>query len=1087
MNGTFKMDNFSMSQALLLANQYNLCHVIVKREKDAFCTVFSVFGGTGAPFASPVPFCGVFPTVPEAVESLRTSFSSKVILEGEHLIGIVQYQDSYVVGFVTESEVCAMLPGEHAVRVIKEAKFATISMDSVTIGNDEFEQFDIAEYHYFCETYDVSRPYPSQEKPWDVDPEFCWNLKWRDVFVECGVQHLCISMLQGMFAMMDVGEFHFAYVIRRSSMNPGVRWLGRGFNERGAPGNEVECELIFWHKDGDVWTHVWRRGSVPLKWSTQISSMLTTREDQVVESNFCGSTKRYFVQIHEKYGGVEIYCFCLLKQAKEGPENELFTCYGEAIEIMRRKMGMEFVHYVPFDIYHFFKMDDEKKKATIHNLLELLSSIALEAGFSHRETKQKAIVRINCADSLDRTNMASFFYAMLVVAEWCRRTGLTQVIRTSPFSAEAPEQCIPPNMLDFMARAFVRGGNIISLMYTNTEAQRAEMIWEYAKEKESGTSNLAISLQRRYNNLVTDPERQKNILLWTKNYHAFLPRFLIDHRVLNVVSDGFHASLLQIRGKPEPMECVPQVLHVVLPAGIYCTAIWLYQFPADEARCLRTIKVWGENVIHVPNVSQAMWARYAVPANMNREIRIEFEPAPFIVGKIGFECTTRGFSLPVRKNDVEVNENIYSQLAKDILVSGREKGVFFDVLSDLELIRINNCLTLDRAAAIIADLGINPWYLSPTRYLLKEECCPICRKEFSAQDEQDFVIPGPKFYLSSFYPTRITDMKPVHFPCRVKICDDCIPKASEISQQTKVLESRVTIAQDIPPLFSFHDVDFNMELTNVALAPYGHIVPVSSTYHGDPDSILTNEGGSFEVDSGDFYVVLGCFSEIYRIEFEADHQFGLEMNGNQLMGGLENNVLVFACSGETMEGLLKMHLLVYSPVTLRKLRVLGKPVTNAAWRVMTYMIDYEEQQLERLAKTSFTWDAERRVQVFRAHSKSSQTVDVNIRIPEVGCPSHLIFSFEGEHSHTQHQVRLPKIPGKGRLVYHFNVEPFDHLDVMYCDMVKEVVPLKMAVKEYKHQEVRSESKDGPRKQALMEAARLVGQLRMDLSSVNSDT
>ena len=159
----------------------------------------------------------------------------------------------------------------------------------------------------------------------------------------------------------------------------------------------------------------------------------------------------------------------------------------------------------------------------------------------------------------------------------------------------------------------------------------------------------------------------------------------------------------------------------------------------------------------------------------------------------------------------------------------------------------------------------------------------------------------------------------------------------------------------------------------------------------------------------------------------------------------------------------------------------GKPVTNSAWRVMTYMIDYEEQQFERLAKTSFSWDAERRVQVFRAHSKSPETVEVNIRIPEAGCPSHLIFSFEGQHSHVQHQVRLPKIPGKGRLLYHFDVEPFDHLDVMYCDMVKEVVPLKMAVQQYKHQEVRSDNNDGPGKQAVREAAMLVGQLRLDLS------
>lgn len=1067
-----------MSRVWLLANPYNLCHLIVKRASDSFCTVVSVFGGTGAPFATPTPFCGVFPSVDAAIESLQESFTSTIILEGQYLIGIVRHADTYVVALVTDSEIVAEIPGGHKVRVIKEVKFATLSMDKVSLGNDEFEKFDAEEYHYFCETYDLSRPYPSEHKPWDADTEFCWNLKWKDVFDECGVPHLCIAMLQGLFAVMKIGEFHVAYTIRRSVMNPGVRWLGRGFNDRGAPGNEVEGELIFWHEQGDFWTHCWRRGTVPLKWSTQISSMWTTREEQVVESNFCGSTKRYFDRIHEKYGGVEIYCLCLLKQAKEGPENELFTCYGEAVEIMRRTMGMEFVHYVPFDIYHFFKMSGEKKQGKIHSMMELLSTIALEAGFNHRSSTQKAIVRINCADSLDRTNMVSFFYALIIVAEWCRRMGLTDVSRPSPFSAIAPEECIPQNLLDFLAKSFVHAGNIISLMYTNTEAQRAEMIWEYAKEKESGTSNLAISLQRRYNNLVTDPERQETILLWTKNTHAFLPRFLVDHRALTVISDTFLRSILQLQGKPEPTECHSRVLEVVLPAGLYLTAIWLYQFPSYCDLCLRSIKIGDdEETIDVANVSQPIWARYPVAPNLRRVIRMKFDRELFIIGKIGFECAPRSFALPAKSDEVEVNENIYRQLAKDIILSSHEKGLSFDILSDLELIRINNCLTPKRASAIISELGINPWYLSPARYLLSSSHCPICRKAFSAEDEQDFVIPGPKFYLSQFYPARLTDMKPLHFPCRVKICDDCMPRASEMSQQTKVLETRVALSPETTPLFSFFDVDFEMESSNVAIAPHGHIIQVPQRSTGVPDSILSETGGSLEVCSGDFVVVLGCFSELYRLEFEADGSFNLSLNEKELIQGKEGNKIVFPLQGDTRLGLLRLTISTPSTVVIRKLRVIGKPVNNPAWKVIPHMIDYDEQEFESYAKTSFEWDSERRVQRFRVSSKVPQFVEVNVRIPPSNCPTHLIFVFRKAESRRQHQVRIPHIPGKGRLLYYFNVDaPFDWIDVMYCDLVRDVVPLKMAIKECAGESAPEE--DRPTKHSLAAAAMMLDQLSL---------
>jgi len=40
-------------------------------------------------------------------------------------------------------------------------------------------------------------------------------------------------------------------------------------------------------------------------------------------------------------------------------------------------------------------------------------------------TRQKGVIRFNCADSLDRTNAASFFGAVQVITEQCRRLGLS--------------------------------------------------------------------------------------------------------------------------------------------------------------------------------------------------------------------------------------------------------------------------------------------------------------------------------------------------------------------------------------------------------------------------------------------------------------------------------------------------------------------------------------------------------------------------------------------------------------------------------------------------------------------------------------
>lgn len=99
-------------------------------------------------------------------------------------------------------------------------------------------------------------------------------------------------MLQGMAEEKPVRDMHgkqFRVVFfgRRSRLHAGTRYKARGLNNRAGPANEIECEQLLLRnaemgRGGGAaggapraaqWSsYVWRRGSVPLRWSQTVKS-----------------------------------------------------------------------------------------------------------------------------------------------------------------------------------------------------------------------------------------------------------------------------------------------------------------------------------------------------------------------------------------------------------------------------------------------------------------------------------------------------------------------------------------------------------------------------------------------------------------------------------------------------------------------------------------------------------------------------------------------------------------------------------------------------------------------------------------------
>ncbi|KAK9169591.1 hypothetical protein Syun_001731 [Stephania yunnanensis] len=184
---------------------------------------------------------------------------------------------------------------------------------------------------------------------------------------------------------------------------------------------------------------------------------------------------------------------------------------------------------------------------------------------------QNGVIRFNCADSLDRTNAASYFGSLQVFVEQCRRlgvslesdfalgysfsnnnggytaplppgwekrsdavTGKTYYIdhntRTTTWSHPCPDR--PWKRLDMtfdefkrstilspisqLADLFLLAGDIHATLYTGSKAMHSQILSIFSEEtgkfkQFSAAQNVKITLQRRYKNAMVDSSRQKQL------------------------------------------------------------------------------------------------------------------------------------------------------------------------------------------------------------------------------------------------------------------------------------------------------------------------------------------------------------------------------------------------------------------------------------------------------------------------------------------------------------------------------------------------------------------------------------------------
>jgi hypothetical protein len=174
----------------------------------------------------------------------------------------------------------ATLPGGHEVRTVAASRWVRLSLQQAELDPpakaeleravDRITAFPVDGAHFYCDTLDVTRPFPSpkgsggsgggggsaapddsQTPATEPSWEFVWNRWLSEPFRAAGVGAACPALLQGLAESraledLDGKAYSYALLSRRCRLHTGPRYKARGLNESADPGNEIECEQIVW-------------------------------------------------------------------------------------------------------------------------------------------------------------------------------------------------------------------------------------------------------------------------------------------------------------------------------------------------------------------------------------------------------------------------------------------------------------------------------------------------------------------------------------------------------------------------------------------------------------------------------------------------------------------------------------------------------------------------------------------------------------------------------------------------------------------------------------------------------------------------
>jgi hypothetical protein len=294
----------------------------------------------------------------------------------------------------------------------------------------------------------------------------------------------------------DSKSFLLTLISRRSVHRAGLRYLRRGTDEDGFVANSVETEQILsaptWDLESDtLYSYVQYRGSVPLFFSQSPYSLKPIPVFRGSPDANYEAFKLHFKRLADRYGRIQAASLV----EKKGPEASVGQLYENLAEKMNERnddkgltIGFEW-----FDFHSVCKgMKFEKVSILFDTLRDTLASFAwTEMVGSKIEKQQLGVLRTNCMDCLDRTNVVQSAGGRVVLEQQLAEQGIDL-----DFYKDASTSWFNTLWAD--------NGDAISRQYAGTAALKGDFTRTRKRNISGALADFGLTLSRYYNNIVND-------------------------------------------------------------------------------------------------------------------------------------------------------------------------------------------------------------------------------------------------------------------------------------------------------------------------------------------------------------------------------------------------------------------------------------------------------------------------------------------------------------------------------------------------------------------------------------------------------
>ncbi|KAG0368045.1 hypothetical protein BGX24_002973 [Mortierella sp. AD032] len=422
-----------------------------------------------------------------------------------------------------------------------------------------------------------------------ADERFFWNKRLQSKFIDHSTNNkdqdvsyrpegellsrFILPIVNG-FAEIKTAEinkkpFTFAVFSRRSRHRAGTRYFSRGVDADGNVSNFNETEQIVVADAGldgaasalpggkIFLAHVQTRGSIPIYW-TQINNIKYTPELRIFNNPETENSFRTHFEIQKKLYGPQLVINLVNTKGYEKPMGDAFR---KSIDTLNDSD----VKYLHFDFHHeCSKMRWHRVGLILDHFQQELhaqgyfKAVISKDGVENVSLKQTSVVRTNCMDCLDRTNVVQS-----VVSRWVLNHQLRSIGILSPdekfeiFDAFESE----------FRNVWADNADVISCAYSGTGALKTDFTRTGNRTKAGALQDLQNSIVRYVKNNFLDGSRQDAYDLFLKyNVNASGSYPLVDNRPL------------QIKALPVVLLVGAAMLagSVILPENSLSTAVILF-------------------------------------------------------------------------------------------------------------------------------------------------------------------------------------------------------------------------------------------------------------------------------------------------------------------------------------------------------------------------------------------------------------------------------------------------------------------------------------------------------------------------------